>query len=666
MTTLGVILLYLLAAVLGVVVCRSLRLPPVLGYLAVGVLVGPNALSLAQRSESRAIAYLAEFGVVFLMFVIGLDFSLPKLRSMRRHVFGLGAAQVGLTLLVAMLASMALAHWLPRQWPISWQAAFALGGALAMSSTAIVVKMLKERGELQTEHGQRTIGVLLFQDLAVVPLLVLIPALGSPPERLLMDLLVASLKAVVLITMLLTFGQKIMSWWLTLVARRKSGELFILNILLITLGLAWLTQLAGLSLALGAFMAGMLIAETPYRHQVETDIKPFHDVLLGLFFITVGMMLDWRLVIAHWPLVLMLITLPVFLKLAVVFVAARVLGGNAGLSLRTALYLAQAGEFGFVLLTLVKEKHLLAPQLLNPILASMVVSMLIAPFLIMRADKIVARFVRNEWMQQSIAMTEVARKSIAVAEHVIICGYGRCGQNMARILEQQNIPYVALDLDPDRVQRATNAGHSVVFGDASRAQTLVAAGIARASAVVITYLDTANAFRVLSTVRSISPTLPVIVRTQDDHELNALQAAGATEVVPEAIEGSILLAVHALAIMGMPLKKVIDIVQEQRAARYQLLRGYFRGYDDDTASERNSQHLSTIDLAANSPYLGQDLAHIDCSKFGTQCLDVRRAGVSLPDFAQEPLQAGDVLVLQGTPEALLALEHFFSSSPPRQ
>ena len=666
MSTLGLILVYLLAAVLGVVVCRSLRLPPVLGYLAVGVLVGPNALSLAQRNETRAIAYLAEFGVVFLMFVIGLDFSLPKLRTMRRHVFGLGAAQVGFTLVLGMLAALLLAYWLPKYWRINWQAAFALGGALAMSSTAIVVKMLKERAELQTEHGQRTIGVLLFQDLAVVPLLVLIPALGSPPEDLFFELLIASAKAVVLIGILLTFGQKLMSWWLTMVARRKSSELFILNILLITLGLAWLTELAGLSLALGAFMAGMLIAETPYRHQVETDIKPFHDVLLGLFFITVGMMLDWRLVLAHWPLVLMLITLPVLLKLTVVFVAARVLGSNSSLSLRTALYLAQAGEFGFVLLTLVKEKHLITPQLLNPILASMVVSMLIAPFLIMRADRIVARFVRNEWMHQSVAMTEIARKSIAVAEHVIICGFGRCGQNMARILEQQNIPYVALDLDPDRVQRATNAGHSVVFGDASRVQTLVAAGIARASAVTITYLDTANAFRVLSAVRSISPTLPVIVRTQDDHDLNALQAAGATEVVPEAIEGSILLAVHALAIMGMPLKKVIDIVQEQRAARYQLLRGYFRGYDDDTASERNSQHLSTIDLAANSPYLGQDLEHIDCSKFGTQCLDVRRAGVSLPDFSHQPLQAHDVLVLQGTPEALLALEHFFSSSPPRQ
>ena len=290
-TTLELVLLYLVAAVLGVVGCRLLRLPPMLGYLVVGVLIGPNALALAQNSSG--VRYLAEFGVVFLMFVIGLEFSLPKLRSMRRHVFGLGLSQVVLTVLITSGASLLLTLVLPTWWDVSWQIALALGGVMAMSSTAIVIKMLAERLEMESEHGKRVVGILLFQDLAVVPLLVLIPALGAAPEDLLAALGLALLKAVVLLGVLLTGGQRVMRWWLTLVARQKSDELFMLNLLLITLGLAWLTEHAGLSLALGSFVAGMLISETEFKHQVETDIRPFHDVLLGLFFITIGMMLDW-------------------------------------------------------------------------------------------------------------------------------------------------------------------------------------------------------------------------------------------------------------------------------------------------------------------------------------------------------------------------------------
>src|SRR5574343_1522287 len=324
MGALELTLIYLLAAVIGVVVFRSLKLPPMLGYLVVGVVIGPNALALAQNSAG--IRHLAEFGVVFLMFAIGLEFNLPKLKAMRRHVFGLGLLQVLLTMVIVTLASLFLATLAPTLWKMEWQTALALSGAMAMSSTAIVVKLMADRLELESEHGKRVVGVLLFQDLAVVPLLVLIPALGSDPEQLMVSLGWALLKAVVLLGVLLTGGQRVMRWWLTLVARRKSDELFMLNLLLITLGLAWLTEHAGLSLALGAFVAGMLVAETEYKHQVETDIRPFHDVLLGLFFITIGMKLDWRLVLERWPLVLLLVTLPLLFKLAVITLLAKLMG----------------------------------------------------------------------------------------------------------------------------------------------------------------------------------------------------------------------------------------------------------------------------------------------------------------------------------------------------
>ena len=326
MTSLELTLLYLLAAVLGVVLCRLIRLPPILGYLTVVVVIGPNMLALAQ--DSHAVRQLAEFGVVFLMFVIGLEFNLSKLRAMRRHVFGLGASQVILTVVLATAGTIVLAALLPRYWHMGWQTALALSGALAMSSTAIVVKLMADRLELESEHGQRVMGVLLFQDLAVVPLLVLIPALGSPPEALLREIGYALGKAALLITVLLVGGQRLMRWWLTLVARRKSEELFVLNVLLVTLGLAWLTESAGLSLALGAFIAGILISETEYKHQVEADIRPFHDVLLGLFFITIGMLLDWRPVVQRWPLVLLLSTVPVAFKLLTVTGLARLFGAT--------------------------------------------------------------------------------------------------------------------------------------------------------------------------------------------------------------------------------------------------------------------------------------------------------------------------------------------------
>jgi monovalent cation:H+ antiporter-2, CPA2 family len=655
MNALELTLLYLLAAVIGVVACRMLKLPAMLGYLAVGVIIGPNALALAQNSSS--IRYLAEFGVVFLMFVIGLEFNLPKLRSMRKHVFGLGALQVVLTMAMATSGSLLLAWALPQYWQMSWQSALALGGALAMSSTAIVVKLMQERLELESEHGKRVMGVLLFQDLAVVLLLVLVPALAASPDKLATSLGLALLKATFLIAILLTGGQRVMRWWLTIVARRKSEELFMLNLLLLTLGLAYLTEHAGLSLALGAFIAGMLVSETEYKHQVETDIRPFHDVLLGLFFITIGMLLDWRIVLERWPLVLLLTLLPVLFKLVMIAALARLLGASDGTALRTGLYLAQAGEFGFVLLTLSQQNKLVSTAMQSPILASMVLSMLATPFIIMYSNRIVMKLVSSEWLAQSLQMTQIAKKSISRDKHVIICGYGRCGQNLARMLERESIPYMALDLDPDRVRQAAAAGDSVVFGDAARLQALMAAGLARASAVVITYLDVPSTLKVLANTRGHAPQVPVIVRTQDDLDLDKLLAAGATEVVPESIEGSLMLASHALALVGVPMRRVIRTVQDQRDARYNLLRGYFHGQDDDTVDELEHERLHTVTLPLVSKTLGQPLNHLALHALGVRVISLRRKGGQLVTIDEAtPLQEGDTLVLNGKPEALALAE----------
>jgi monovalent cation:H+ antiporter-2, CPA2 family len=655
MNPLDLTLLYLLAAVLGVVVCRYLKLPPMLGYLAVGVVIGPNALAVAKNADG--VRHLGEFGVVFLMFVIGLEFNLPKLRTMRHHVFGLGLFQVTLTMLITTAASMLFALVAPAKWGMDWKTALALSGAMAMSSTAIVVKLMSERIEMESEHGKRVMGVLLFQDLAVVPLLVLIPALSASPEQMASTLLWALFKAAALITLLLVGGPRIMRWWLTLVARRKSEELFVLNLLLVTLGLAWLTELAGLSLALGAFIAGMLISETQYKHQVETDIRPFHDVLLGLFFISIGMMLDWRLVLERWPLVLILVFLPVLFKAATVTLITRGLGASMGVSLRTGLYLAQAGEFGFVLLSLSQTHSLVPPELLNPILAAMVLSMLATPFIIMHSHAIVLRLVSNEWLMESVQMTRIASKSITANKHVIICGYGRCGQNLARMLDKENIAYMALDLDPDRVRQAAAAGDSVVYGDAGRLQALMAAGMARASAVVVTYLETASALKVLSHIQEHAPQVPVVIRTQDDHDLELLQKAGATEVVPETIEGSLMLASHALALVGVPVRRVIRIVREQREARYSLLRGFFRGSDDGDADEAEMERLNTIQLPVHAKAIGDAIGELGLDVLETRLVSLRRqSGQIMPLTDSLVLMAGDTLVLSGKADAISQTE----------
>ena len=651
MTGLEITLLYLLAAVLGVVACRLLKLPPMLGYLCVGVVIGPNALALSKSVET--VQHLGEFGVVFLMFVIGLEFNLPKLRSMRQHVLGLGSLQVLLTMLLGTVAMVLLNDWLPDLWDMDWKGALTLSGALAMSSTAIVVKLMAERLEMESEHGKRIMGVLLFQDLALVPLLVLVPALGASAQNLVGALALAALKATLLVTVLLVGGQHVMRRWLTLVARRKSEELFVLNLLFITLGLAWLTQEAGLSLALGAFIAGMLISETEFKHQVETDIRPFHDVLLGLFFISIGMLLDWRLVLQNWGLVLLLVLIPPLLKLALTTALSRALGASTGVALRTGLYLGQAGEFGFVLLTLGAENALLAPELLNPILAAMVLSMVVTPFVVMYSNAIVMRLVSTEWLQQSLQLTHIASKSIKVNRHVLICGFGRCGQNLARVLESQNIPYMALDLDPERVRQAAAAGHSVAFGDSARLQALMAAGLARASAVVVTYLDEPAVFKVLANTQAHAPQVPVIVRTQDDHHLEQLRAAGATEVVPEAIEGSLMLASHALALVGVPMRRVIRIVQDQRDARYNLLRGFFHGADDSSVDELEHERLATVTLPTGARAANQPVAAFALESLGVRVISLRRShGKPMPADALTLLEDGDTLVLSGKAEAL--------------
>ena len=645
-------LLLLGFAVFGVVAFRMLQLPPILGYLVVGIIVGPHTPGFVADNET--LHTLSEFGVVFLMFSVGLEFSLTKLKTMRKIVFGLGLSQVALSIAAVMLVCVLGAYLLPQMTSVSWQAALAMGAAMAMSSTAIVSKLLAERMELETDHGRRIFGILLFQDLALVPLLILVPALANNPPDLALTLTLAFGKAIIAMVLLLFIGQKVMRWWLTLVVKRRSQELFMLNLLLITLGAAWITERAGLSLELGAFIAGMLISETQYKHQVEVDIQSFRDVLLGLFFVTIGMLLNVSLVLANWWTVLLLVAAPLVFKFGLITALAKFFGAPLGTSLRTGLALAQAGEFGFVLLNQAGGLHLVDPLFVQVILASMVLSMFVAPFLIAQSDRIVMKLCANEWMMQSLALTDIASRTMTIEKHVIIAGFGRTGQSIAKLLEEQNIPYHALDLDPERVREAGVAGAQVSYGDASRRESLVAAGIHRASALVVTFAETSSVVRVMHFAHELSPALPIVVRSLNGDDFDQLKQAGATEIMPEALESSMVLALFTIRALGVPTKRVLRIIQATRKARYATLRGYFHGSSSEP--EEGLVRLRSITLPEAAAVIGKNLGELALAELGVDVTAVRRGKVKLEVTPGVVLQAGDVLVLRGTMDSLAEAE----------
>ena len=651
--TLQFVLILLASAVLAVVVFRLLRLPPMLGYLLSGVIIGPHALGLIP--DVTETHHLAEFGVVFLMFSIGLEFSLPKLITMKNIVFGFGTAQVCSSMIIVMIITWVIG--------IDWRIGLVLSTVLAMSSTAIVSKMLSEKLELNSDHGRQIIGTLLFQDLAVVLFLIVIPALVDTVNSSNVDLgitiLIALLKAGAVLGLILFFGQRMMRPWFNLVARQKSSELFVLNVLFITLGLAWLTGIAGLSLALGAFLAGMLISETEYRHQVEDDIKPFRDILLGLFFVTIGMLLDIESVAHNFLWVLLLLITLIIIKASLISGLAYLYKSNSGVAIRTGLGLAQGGEFSFVLLAEANSLNIVDNTTMQPVLAAIVLSMLIAPFIIEYSENMAKRFSTTEWMNRAMQLTNIAAQTITEEQHVILCGYGRSGQNLSRLLEKESITFIALDLDPVRIRAAAAAGESVVYGDAARYEVLIAAGLKRAKLIVISYKDTISALKVLRQVQAIRPELPVVVRTLDDSDIDLLKEAGAAEVVSEIMEGSIMLASHTFMHLGMPLNRVLNRMRETREQRYNLFRGFYHGTSDEIkdSSEKMQLRLLNVMITDGSAAAGKKLGELNLEIFLVEVPAIRRRNVRelLPN-QETILETGDVLVLRGTKENLATAE----------
>jgi len=639
------LLILLASSVLVVTGFKRMKLPPIVGYLAVGMALGSHAFNVMGDDT---IHVLAEFGVVFLVFTLGLEFSFPRMVAMRYEVFGLGGAQVVLTSTVIGVAIWFFGAPLP--------VAILLGGALAMSSTAIVVRQLTEQLEVNKPHGRTAVGILLFQDLAFVPLLALESALHGDVTFSAASVAGAVLRASLALLIVIAAGRWLLRPLLHEIAHARSTEVFTLTVLLVALTSAWATDAAGLSMALGAFLAGMMLAETEFRHQIEVVIRPFRDILLGLFFITVGTLLDLSLLFERLWLVVLLVLLLQLCKAVIVALLSRKLVGSWPAAVQTGLVIAQGGEFGFALLTLSLNDRLIGSDMIQPLLAATVLSMVISPFLIRHNQHLVeSMFRRKEHEPNELQRELAAADGVAARNHVILCGFGRVGQNLARALERHGYEYIALDMDPKRVQHARQAGDPVVYGDAADLDILEAVGLETCSVLVISFSDPQLALRILRSVRSLNTGVPVLVRTQDDTRLDDLQSAGATEVVPETLEASLMLMSHMLLLLNMPVSRVVKTVGDIRENRYTMLRRIFRKEDarplDDTHSLR--EELRTVVLPRNSYAVGRSIADLKLEETEVSVNAVRRDGiVGRQPSADTVFKEGDVVVLYGTPEAI--------------
>jgi len=647
-----VIILLLVSSVLMVALFRYLTLPPMIAYFVVGLVLGPHAFAVLPDSESSR--HFVEFGIVFLMFTIGLEFSLPKLNSMRNILFGLGSSQVLITIFTVILFGIFFGLNLP--------AAFIIGSALTMSSTAIVSKILMERIDLNSRHGRLSIGILLFQDIAVIFILILIPVFNSQGVNLAEIISFSIIKIILLLFIVFKAGQPVMNFWFGIVARNKSRELFVLNVLMITLIFAYVTKLAGLSYALGAFLAGMLISETRYRHQVESDITSFRNILLGLFFISVGMMLNLDILGNNFLLIIILFVCLTLFKIILITLLTTLFQYELGVGIRTGVILSQAGEFSFVILALGQESGIISGDILQIILSVCLLSMLFAPILIPFNGRI-ARYVAKGYSKKNETLIkQLEGLGHDFSNHVILCGYGRSGQYLGRFLKEENIEYIAIDIDLNRVNDASNAGENVMYGDASRRIVLKAAGIERAKAVVIAYANDRSTEKVLNVIRELYPTLPVVVRTKDESSVEALQNAGATDVVPEVQEGSLMLASHALVILGIPLSHVIKKIRLFRSEKYKMFRGYFVGATD-LDQEKNIQdclQLHSIEIKEYFFVKDKSIKNLPWKKFNIEIQYLRRPNMLEDVEPREDivLSGGDIIVILGLQKDLNLFEKY--------
>lgn len=634
------IILLMFISVCAVAVFKRVHLPPILAYLFAGVIAGPQLISLFAHPEEMHL--LAEIGIVFLLFSLGLEFSLPKLLAMRSLVFGVGVGQ--------MLITTAVFTAIPYLMGITISASIIIGGTLALSSTAIVIKQATEMGILNNRRTQLAISILLFQDLAVVPLLIAIPLLAASTDVSIATALVeALLKGVFVIAFLMSVGKWVLPWVFREVARTRTDELFVLTTILIALLAGGLTFYFGLSMALGAFLAGMMLGESQYKYQLEADIRPFRDILMGLFFVTVGMQLELSVLWDNFFGIIFGVLLLMVLKIILVRVASAFVNTDAIDAWSAGVKLCQIGEFSFVIAALATTHGVLTTEQSSMIVCMGVISMALTPWLMENSVIIAKRIVKND---VSFEEGFSATNNEKLTNHVVICGFGRVGQSVARMLKMEGIHFVAIDMDPVRVQESRNAGEPVIFGDASQKDILLSANIKTARLVLVTFDQVDKAKQVITQTRSIMPTTDVMVRTKRDYQLESLYSAGANQVVPELQEGSLMLVSQVLHYAGVPMSRILKRVRAERKGRYDHMHGFYPGETTEISygTEDKLEFIHAVVLSQRASCIGKAIKDIDFEKMRVSIKGLRRDGNEVKDPDREAvLQAHDVLVIAGKP-----------------
>jgi CPA2 family monovalent cation:H+ antiporter-2 len=644
------ILAILTCAVFVVWLFRRLNLPAILAYLVAGVIVGQHGLNLVN--DQIDYDHFAELGIVFLLFTLGLEFSLPRLMAMRHLVISVGSLQVGISLLVFMIAGLFFG--------LSFSAAFVVGSILALSSTAIVIRQLSESGAMKRKSGQLSVAILLFQDVAVVPLLIIIPMLALGGETsMVWALMLAMIKGVIVVALLLFIGKWLLPKVFNIIAQVRTDELFVLTTLLVTLLAAAFTQWFGLSMALGAFLAGMMLSESEYKHQLEADIRPYRDILLGLFFITVGMKLDVNLLLSSPFSLLGLMITFMAIKVLVIKTLAVKAGESSKDGWASGLMLAQMGEFGFVLIALASQSNVLPVNVASMLLGAGVISMAITPYMMNNARSW-ALFFSQEKTPESLDLSQLPENQ-TLEDHVIICGFGRIGQTVSRFLKQDKIDFVAIDVDPLRTQKAREAGEKVLFGSSRQTEVLNAAHLSKAKLVVIAFGNDKQSIEVIQKVRSMNEAVPILVRTRNDDQLNALQDAGANQVVPESLEGSLMLVSQVLSLSGVPFSRIMRRVQKERKNHYNHLHGFFQGEETDMSPEgRDRIEFAHAILINNNSYAcGKTLASLELEQRRVHIVALHHDGIETenPELDTE-LQNQDTLIVRGKPRRVERVERY--------
>ncbi|MBR9998053.1 MAG: cation:proton antiporter [Cyclobacteriaceae bacterium] len=643
------------SSLLIILIFQRIRIPSILGFLITGMIVGPYGLSLIDASHE--VELMAEIGIIFLLFVIGIEFSLKSLATIKKTVLLGGLIQVGGTILVSGLVTYLSG--------LTWNQSVFIGFLISLSSTAIVLKLLQGKGEITAPHGRIALAILIFQDIIVVPMMLVTPLLAGEADNLTVTLLILLAKVIGVVGLVLLLARYIVPYTLHLVTKTRSNELFILAIILICFATAWFTSALGLSLALGAFFAGLIISESEYNHQATANILPFREIFISFFFVSIGMLLDLSFFINHFIVVLLLTLLVMIMKGTIVAATALMLGYPSRSQWLAGFSLFQVGEFAFILAAVGMSYNLITIDIYQYFLAVSLLSMAATPFMFQYSHKLTDFFIRipipGQVKRRLKAMNKVHKMKETHSEtqwddHLVIIGYGLNGRNLVKAAKKADIPFVIVELNPDTVKEINRQGDPVIYGDATQETILQHVQVHLARIVVIAISDPVATKKIVNLVRRISQTTYLIVRTRYIKDIEDILKLGADEIIPEEFETSIKIFSRVLHKYLVPMDEIQSFINHIRAQNYELLRSPTSGPD----KTGRILHIPDIEIATLPVQQGKNVVvgkQIKESglreKYGVTILAINRQGKFIKEInGEEILKQDDVLYVAGNPDQI--------------